>query len=93
MSLSLLSVPLLWSKKDMKAAGVKLDLQNDMIELLGERIPMEFSSAGHICIPLKSSGESVFITSLLPLQDSEARSALQRLHSLLIPPSASYNSC
>lgn len=80
-------VPLLWSKKDMKAAGVKLDLQNDIIELFGEKIPMEFSSAGHICIPLRSEVESVFITSLLPLQDTEARSALLKLHRQFAHPS------
>lgn len=79
------SIPLLWSRKAMKAAGVKLDIENDSIEIFGEVTPIEFTSSGHMCLPClsqKNSCESVYVSSLYQFQANKKglRSALLKLH-------------
>jgi hypothetical protein len=80
------SIPLLWSRKDMKSASVKIDLENDRLEVLGQNVPMEFTESGHICLPLLKPMEVLF-TSLTSLRGTELDKALTRLHRQFAHPS------
>ena len=46
------SVPLLLSMKAMRKAKVKLDLENDMVEIFGKRVHLNYTSSGQCCIPI-----------------------------------------
>jgi hypothetical protein len=74
------AIPLLWSKSDMKDAGVKIDFKNDQVELFNEVHAMEFTTKGHVCINLEIPVESVFIASLVSLQDHDVEPTLLKLH-------------
>lgn len=81
-------IPLLWSKKDMKEAGVKIDLKNDTVEIFGQSVPMIFTSSGHICLPLFQNFKSVLISSLVSLQDTrKIHWHLLKLHKQFSHPS------
>jgi hypothetical protein len=43
-------VPLLLSRRAMKRARVKLDLQNDTVEIFGEKVILKETTSGHYCI-------------------------------------------
>ena len=45
-------IPLLLSKTAMKGAKIKLDLENDKAEILGNTIDLDCTSSGHYCVPL-----------------------------------------
>ena len=47
-----LNLPLLLSKKAMKNANTKLDFNADYVEMLGEKIPLQYTTSGHYMIPL-----------------------------------------
>ena len=55
-------IPLLLSKGDMKAAEIKLDLQNDTAEIYGVRIFLNETSSGHYCIPIDIAEETTVET-------------------------------
>jgi hypothetical protein len=74
------AIPLLWSKSDMKDAGVKIDFKNDQVELFNEVHAMEFTTKAHVCITLEIPVESVFIASLVSLQDHDVEPTLLKLH-------------
>ena len=48
-------IPLLLSKTAMKAAKIKLDLENDQAEIWGKVIDLDCTTSGHYSIPLKCS--------------------------------------
>ena len=45
-------LPLLLSKKAMKAAHIKLDLEKDCAEIFGQNIILNETSSGHYCVPI-----------------------------------------
>ena len=45
-------IPLLLSKKAMKKAKMKIDLENDTCAIFGKEIELKTSSSGHYCISL-----------------------------------------
>ena len=45
-------IPLLLSKEAMKKAKMKIDLEDDTAIVLGQRITLNTTSAGHYVIPL-----------------------------------------
>jgi hypothetical protein len=45
-------VPLLLSRRAMKRARMKLDLQNDTVEIFGEKVILKETKSGHYCIPI-----------------------------------------
>ena len=45
-------IPLLWSLEDMKKAKVKLDLANDVAEIYGNLVNLNYTSSGHYCLPI-----------------------------------------
>ena len=77
-------IPLLLSAETMKAAKVKLNLEDDTAEILGSVVALDFTSAGHYCVPLDNASnrsvESVCAVDLGALGDAERVKALLKLH-------------
>ena len=77
-------ISLLLSIKSMKKAQIKLDLVNDMAEILGEKVNLNYTSSGHYCIPIDSyckiPMESVCMVQLDKLSDHKRYVTLQKLH-------------
>lgn len=46
-------IPLLPSKKSLKAAGTILDMEKDSAVMFKQSIPLEFTSSGHHCIDIR----------------------------------------
>ena len=46
-------IPLLLSKDSMKAAKVKLNLENDSATIFGHDVDLQCTSSGHYCVPLQ----------------------------------------
>ena len=77
------SIPLLWSLKDMKKAKVKLDLANDTAEIYGNLVNLNYTSAGHYCLPIlptETSAEVVNAVELTKLKPDELNKTLTHLH-------------
>ena len=45
-------LPLLLSRQAMKTAGVKMDLENDTVNIFGKDIALNLTNSGHYCIPI-----------------------------------------
>ena len=45
-------IPLLLSKNSMKEAKIKLDLENDKVEIFGKLLYLDCTSSRHYCVPL-----------------------------------------
>ena len=86
-------IPLLLSKEAMKKAKMKIDLEDDTAIVLGQRITLNTTSAGHYVIPLltKTDGinicedqvfhlEDLLSVDLIGAQTSEQSKALDKLH-------------
>ena len=52
-------IPLLLSKNSMKEANIKLDLENDNVEIFGKLLDLDCTSSGHYCVPLHSTPVNV----------------------------------
>ena len=79
-----LELPLLLSREAMKHANTKLDFDTDCAEMLGEQVPLEFTSSGHYKIPLigvsgVSSVQDVLINITADNWDENKR-AIVKLH-------------
>lgn len=46
-------IPLLLSRSAMKKAGVRLDLQDDKVNVFGQDIDLKLTESGHCCIELE----------------------------------------
>ena len=75
-------IPLLLSKKRMKAAELKIDFVNDRINIFGQSIPFHFTTSGHYTIPLNETNlnlktssleDSNFVEVLLTTDDIEEK--------------------
>ena len=54
------AIPLLLSLKSLKTAKAKLNLERDTAVLFGKKVPLNFTSSGHCCIPIgKKEGVEV----------------------------------
>lgn len=86
-------IPLLLSKEAMKKAKMKIDLEDDTAIVLGNRITLDTTSAGHYVIPLltKTDGnhisddqvfqmEDLLSIDLIGAQTNEKSKALDKLH-------------
>ena len=51
-------IPLLLSLKSLKGAHVKLDLEQDEAEIFGTKVPLNFTSSGHYCVPVDKACET-----------------------------------
>ena len=52
-------IPLLLSKNSMKEAKIKLDLENDKVEIFGKLLDLDCASSGHYCVRLHSTPVNV----------------------------------
>ena len=75
-------IPLLLSKKRMKAAELKIDFVNDRINIFGQNIPFHFTTSGHYTIPLNETNlnlktssleDSNFVEVLLTIDNTEEK--------------------
>ena len=76
-------IPLLWSLEDMKKAKVKLDLANDVAEIYGNSVNLNYTSSGHYCLPIvpaELSAEDVNAVELAKLKPNELHKTLKHLH-------------
>ena len=76
-------IPLLWSLGDMKKAKVKLDLANDVAEVFGRSVNLNFTSAGHYCLPIVPTtvpAEDVCAVELSTLKPDALHKTLKHLH-------------
>ena len=68
-------IPLLLSAETMRAAKIKLDLENDTAEIFGTVVALNHTSAGHYCVPIDNvqthSIESVCAVKLGELTETE----------------------
>ena len=66
-------IPLLLSKRSMKQAGAKLNLQNDTA-IFGVKVTLNETSSGHYCIPIdkeKTTVESICAVNIEELSSSD----------------------
>ena len=83
-------IPLLLSKPAMKAAKVKLDLENDQAEFWGTTVDLDCTSSGHYCLPLVK--QDVAIDECLLTVESkndtykEKEKVLEKLHKQFAHP-------
>lgn len=77
-------IPLLLSSTAMKNARVKLDLENDVAEILGKKVALNHTSSGHysVCIDKHEETplETVCAVKLDELKPSEQHKVLLKLH-------------
>ena len=52
-------IPLLLNKNSMKEAKIKLDLENDKVEIFGKLSGLDCTGSGHYCVPLHSTPVNV----------------------------------
>jgi len=78
------SIPLLFSKKSMKRAQMKLVLENDIAVIHGKEVKLRCTSSGHYCLPLRDEKEAwkkteeIMLT--LGLSDKEKKKKIEKLH-------------
>lgn len=86
-------IPLLLSKPAMKRAKMKIDLEDDSAIILGKKVALDTTSAGHYVIPLLTRNdkrelnddqvfevEEVLAIDLLNSSSEEKKKALEKLH-------------
>ena len=81
-------IPLLLSKKAMKKAKMKIDLENDTCAIFGKEIELKTTSSGHYCISLleeMSTGDNtevdwVLAVDLAALSNEDKIKAIDKLH-------------
>ena len=82
-------IPLLMSREAMKAAKVKLDIENDTAEIMGKAVSLNLTSCGHYCVPLGGDicVEQVHAVKLSKLSGENRKTALLKLHRQFAHPS------
>ena len=84
-------IPLLLSKPAMKAAKVKLDLENDQAEFWGTTVDLDCTSSGHYCLPLMKQHVEIdqCLLSVESKKDTykEKEKVLRKLHKQFAHPS------
>ena len=76
-------IPLLWSLGDMKKAKVKLDLANDVAEVFGRLVNLNYTSSGHYCLPITPTtvpAVDVYAVELSELKPDALHKTLKHLH-------------
>ena len=77
-------IPLLLSRKSMKVAGVKMDLEHDTANIFGKDISLNLTTSGHYCIPIDRTEEisvaDAFTVSLDKTSVKDRYSMLLKLH-------------
>ncbi|KAK4298165.1 hypothetical protein Pmani_029465 [Petrolisthes manimaculis] len=78
------SIPLLFSKKSMKKAKMKLDLENDIAVIHGKKVKLRCTSSGHYCLLLRDEQEvwkkteEIMLT--LGSDEKEKKKKIEKLH-------------
>ena len=83
-------IPLLLSLKAMKKAKIKLDLEQDSAEILGQSILLNHTTSGHYCVPIAPSEvtiESVNVAFLKMCSPQERYNNYLKLHHQFAHPS------
>ena len=77
-------IPLLLSRRAMKTAGVKMDLESDTAMIFGKDVALNLTTSGHYCIPIdraeKILAEEVFSVKLGEMKSQERYNTLLKLH-------------
>ena len=77
-------IPLLLSRRAMKIAGVKMDLESDTAMIFGKDVALNMTTSGHYCIPIdraeKIPVEEVFSVKLGGMKSKERYDTLLKLH-------------
>ena len=78
-------IPLLMSKKAMKAARMKINLDNDTVEVLGSEVDLLTTSSGHYCLPLTGVSEEdnfdwILSIDLTKLSEKDQFKSMVKLH-------------
>ena len=77
-------IPLLLSRRAMKTAGVKMDLESDTAMIFGKDVALNLTTSGHNCIPIdraeKILAEEVFSVKLGEMKSQERYNTLLKLH-------------
>ena len=72
-------IPLLLSKGAMKQMKMRLDLENDTVEVMGVSVALNCTSSGHYCLPLIPE-EVVLSVDLASLSEPDRYKVLHKLH-------------
>ena len=85
-------IPLLLSRKAMKTAGVKMDLESDTAMIFGKDVALNLTTSGHYCIPIDRaeniSVSEVFSIALGEMDSKDRYKTLLKLHRQLAHPPA-----
>ena len=76
-------IPLLLSKSAMKKAKMVLDLEHDMVTILGRKVALNETSSGHYCVPITRDmlEQDVFVSiGLESMNSDDLKKALKKLH-------------
>lgn len=77
-------IPLLLSRQAMKTASVKMDLENDTVNIFGQDIALNLTNAGHYCIPIdkaeKITVAEVFSAQVEKMDRNNTYKMLLKLH-------------
>ncbi|XP_045105480.1 uncharacterized protein LOC123500989 [Portunus trituberculatus] len=78
------SIPLLFSKKAMKRAQMKIDLENDTAIIHGKTVDLSCTPSGHYYLPIRDKKETWKITQEIMLtlgnDEKEKRKKIEKLH-------------
>ena len=70
---------------------MKLDLENDEAEIFGHKIPLDYTTSGHYCVPVdkleETKVEEVCKVNLEDLGKAERLKVLDKLHKQFVHPS------
>ena len=85
-------IPLLWSKGDMKKAGMTLDFSNDSAYILNRWVKLQCTSSGHYKLPLfdKRLNERMFENVMYTMtgDEKEKKQKVKKLHHQFGHPSS-----
>lgn len=77
-------IPLLLSRKAMKTAGVKMDLETDTARIFGKDVALNLTTSGHYCIPIdraeQISVSEVFAVNFESMDRKDRYKTLNKLH-------------
>ena len=75
-------IPLLWSKPSMAKAGVIINLPEDTAMILGNKVDLDLTSAGHYSLPIlpQDRGITELNYFVLPEEEEERKKVLLKIH-------------
>ena len=83
-------IPLLLSRKAMKTAGVKMDLESDTAMIFGKDVALNLTTSGHYCIPIDRaeniSVSEVFSVAIGEMDSKDRYKTLLKLHGQFAHP-------